>query len=303
MNWNNLRTFYYVTKAKSISKASEQLNTSVSAISRQILNLENRLNIPLFQRHTNGVSLTEHGAILFKKVENIVSTIEEYQLQLRSENNNDIGSIKLISNFGLVNTWLTSIIPDFMKAHPKINLSIIGDNREITIPSSVADVALAPLMPNKVHVIQKFLMSWNRKLYASPKYIEKFGLPKKTDDLNNHRLIGFGTPSIYLFENINWHLYVDCPSDFIRQPYCSVNSVKGLFDLACADIGIVSFSEESLLLRDSNLIQVLPDIKGPKIDIYFICPKQLKGMKCVHTLEKFLFSIVAKNHKKAMRRN
>ena len=51
MDWNKLKAFYEVATSSSISKASNKLNLSQSAISRQIQDIEMDLNTTLFIRH------------------------------------------------------------------------------------------------------------------------------------------------------------------------------------------------------------------------------------------------------------
>ena len=49
MDWDKLKIFYAVAEAGSFTKATMNLNLSQSAISRQILSLENDLKIKLFE--------------------------------------------------------------------------------------------------------------------------------------------------------------------------------------------------------------------------------------------------------------
>ena len=61
MEWDKLRTFYIVAEAGSFTHASERLNLSQSAISRQVQGLEDSMGFPLFHRHPRGMILTEQG--------------------------------------------------------------------------------------------------------------------------------------------------------------------------------------------------------------------------------------------------
>src|SRR5690606_4357316 len=56
--------FQVVSQERSFRKASEKLRISQSAISRQIKNLEESLNVSLFDRGTRGITLTPAGRIL-----------------------------------------------------------------------------------------------------------------------------------------------------------------------------------------------------------------------------------------------
>ena len=55
------RIFVTVAKEANITKASEKLNTSQPAITKQIKNLETQLGIKLFERKSKGVELTLEG--------------------------------------------------------------------------------------------------------------------------------------------------------------------------------------------------------------------------------------------------
>ena len=66
MDWDKLRVFHAVADAGSLTHAGERIRLSQSAVSRQIRNLEENLNVILFHRHTRGLILTEQGELLFE---------------------------------------------------------------------------------------------------------------------------------------------------------------------------------------------------------------------------------------------
>ena len=71
MDWNKLRIFQTVAKAKSFTGAGEMLNLSQSSVSRQIATLEEELGVALFHRHARGLLLTEQGEILQRTADDI----------------------------------------------------------------------------------------------------------------------------------------------------------------------------------------------------------------------------------------
>ena len=82
MDWDRLRIFHIVADAGSFSHASEEINTSQSAISRQVSNLEYEVGMPLFHRHPRGLILTEQGELLYKRTRNIVDIIKDAEFEL-----------------------------------------------------------------------------------------------------------------------------------------------------------------------------------------------------------------------------
>jgi len=100
MDWDKLKAFYTVSQVGSISKASEVLHISQSALSRQIQSLESRLKTLLFKRHRKGVLLTEAGKILFKTAERVVKEISTAESLIVRHNHKEASS-SLKSRFPL----------------------------------------------------------------------------------------------------------------------------------------------------------------------------------------------------------
>lgn len=95
MDWDKLKAFYTVSQVGSISKASQILHISQSALSRQIQNLESRLKTLLFKRHKKGVLLTEAGKILFKTAEKVMKEISMAEsLIVRQDRKEMVSSLK-----------------------------------------------------------------------------------------------------------------------------------------------------------------------------------------------------------------
>ena len=53
-----------VARQGSIRKAAVVLNVASSSVNRRIINIENSLGVRLFDRHADGVELTDSGTIL-----------------------------------------------------------------------------------------------------------------------------------------------------------------------------------------------------------------------------------------------
>ncbi len=300
MQWDKLKTFYYVAKFKSFTKTGQHLNISQSAISRQIIDLEYQAGHQLFKRLQKGLVLTRQGQLLYQNVEKMFAFSELAFTQIQDERLEPQGDLSIGANVGLVDTWLYIIIPDFLKLYPKINLSIFSKDGHLDVESLEVHVALQPYLPDQSELIQNPLTSWNRRLYASKEYLQKYGTPQTVEDLDYHRLIGFGPEKIHLFDNINWHLKLNGKKSKGQKPYISANSLRALFHFGSSGFGIISFSQESPLLRGSQLVEVLPEIAGPSFDIYFTYPIQLKGIKKIEVLEEYLQTYAKDHHRKFM---
>ena len=288
INWNRLTAFYHAARIGNIKHACAKLNIDHSTLSRTIQSFEESLGFKLFNRIPHGVVLTSQGEILFKVVEKVLFELDAALHMAKEEGEVPKGTLKVATTVALASLWLVQMIPDFLEDNPDIELYIIGDDERLNVKAREADVLIAPYIKQSPDLIQKYLFSCCLQLYASPEYLEAFGCPKSIDDLNNHRLITFGTDTIRPYSDIDWLLRIGLPAGVVRKPYLSINSSKGASQLAEQGLGIVALSDEFPHIKELNLIKVLPGIHGPIIDLYYIYPQNLQNSKRVLVFGEYL---------------
>ena len=221
--------------------------------------------------------------------------LEAAQHFLRETPSEIQGNLKVETTNSLVNSWLVYYLGEFHTRFPEINLRIIGDDHLSPPDPTQIEVSLRPYVHHENEgLIQEHLMTWQLKLYAHPSYLANFGIPQDVKELENHRVLSFGDDSVKPYDEVNWILGL---SPLPITPYMCINSSYGLFLAAEAGLGIVSLSQESPLLRASRLIPILPDVIGPKIDIYYVYPKTLSDFKRISIFKEFLQDILTRDHK------
>ena len=77
MNLHHLKVFLAIAQTGSISAGAARLFISQPAVTREIRELEGRLQLPLFDRQTRGVSLTEAGQRYLQRCQQILGYIED----------------------------------------------------------------------------------------------------------------------------------------------------------------------------------------------------------------------------------
>lgn len=290
-NWDKLRVFYQIAKIGSFNAASEILGISQPALSRSISLLESQIKVKLFERLPRGLALTRQGEVLFDTIEKINSDLAQTQVILEEEENEPIGSIRIAATSTFSSLYLSVMMPDFLKLYPKIQLSIFGSDLIPNLHSNEADAAISPFIDSDDSLIQTYLTTFHLKLYASEGYLDQFGVPKKASDLDKHRLLAYGDPkTFHPFNQANWHLNIGLEKGLMRNPYITINSAIGLFNLAEAGMGIACLSKEHPQLMNSPLQEVLGEEEGPTIDAYFIYSARNKKIKRIEALKNFLLN-------------
>jgi DNA-binding transcriptional LysR family regulator len=295
-DWEKSKTFYYVSKLGSFTNASRFLHLSQPALSRQISSLEKQLGYPLFSRQSRGLTLTRKG-------EQLVSIIERTFLEIKGfindpyENieNGNRRKIRIATTHALATHVLSDFVFDYSKQNPHLRFELLGDDHLIDVILNDLDIAIRPIEEHidgstfsQKNVEQEYLFSLEKSLYASFGYLEKYGEPQTVEDLKNHRIIAFGHPEEHPYADINWILRLGMPEGKIREPDFTSNSIECMIEAAKHDIGIVANYKEMKIVREANLKNILPDIKGKEIKEYIIYPDYLKEDQEILKIKEYL---------------
>lgn len=118
------KTFYYVAKNKSISRAANELLISQPAVSKSIKTLEDQLGTKLFTRTTDGMVLTDVGIALYKKIKDAMELITSAENDLSLMTNMKYGALYIGMSETIMKEHLMPIILNFYKEYPNIVLKI-----------------------------------------------------------------------------------------------------------------------------------------------------------------------------------
>ena len=293
MDWDKLKIFYAVAEAGNFTKATNLLNLSQSAISRQIQSLEYELKTLLFERHARGLSLTENGEYLFKTAREVIAKLKDVESTLMDKKNKPSGKLTVTTVVTLGTIWLTPRIQEFMKLNPEIEVELIFDDKELDLSTRQADIGIWMRRPKQLSYIQKKLIDINYHIYGSTKYLEQYGYPKTIMELNKHKFISFGkgTPSPVF--NPDWALKLGMKEHKKRKPVMKVNSIYGLLLAVQSGVGLAALPDY-ITVSTPNIVKVLPHIEGPKTETYFVYPQSLKNVARVIAFRNFLYSKISK---------
>ena len=284
MDWDRLRIFHIVADAGSFSHASEEINTSQSAISRQISNLEYEVGIPLFHRHPRGLILTEQGELLYKRTRNIVDIIKDAEFELIDSKERPSGDLSVTTTVGLGTNWLTPRLRDFTSRFPEINLELRLTDAELDVGMREADIAIRFHKPQQLDLIQRKLFTVHFHLYASPDYLDEFGTPSKASDLKNHKIVTYGRAPDYLKE-INW--LENITKEYKIKPILKIGNIKGLHMAVSNSIGIAMLPDY-LIGHDDSLIRISFNAKLPEIDTYLTYAEERRNSKRIAVFREFI---------------
>ena len=294
MDWDKLRVFHAVAEAGSFTHAGDTLNLSQSAVSRQISALEENLQVPLFHRHARGLILTEQGEALNRTVREVFAKLAMTEALLTESKEKPAGRLKVTTTVGFGSSWLAPRLQGFLEAYPDVSVSLLLDDGELDLAMREADVAIRMHPPKQPDLVQRHLMTMHWHVCASPEYLKKYGVPQRPEDLDEHKLVLFGQhhPPV---EEVNWLAEAGRRPGNPRRALLDVNSVHAVMLAIRSGLGIGALPDYAMA-ENPDLVRILTDLKGPKVDVYFVYPEELRNSKRVAVFRDFLLARLAEIH-------
>lgn len=136
-----LQVFHAVARQSSFTKAAEQLFMTQPAVTFQIKQLEEHLNVRLFERSHGRISLTPAGELVLGYAEKILALSEELETRVGELTGAISGPLLLGASTTIAEFYLPQILGEFKAMHPHVQTHMTVANSE-TIETRVAEHAL-----------------------------------------------------------------------------------------------------------------------------------------------------------------
>jgi DNA-binding transcriptional LysR family regulator len=137
-----ITAFVRVVEAGSFARAADRMGVSVSAVSRQIAELEAHLDVRLLNRTTRRLSLTESGQAFFDRCVQLLADLEEAEVAVTSASTVPRGTLRLTSSATFGSRHLAPAIAAFATRHPQMRFDVELSERIVDIVEEGFDLAV-----------------------------------------------------------------------------------------------------------------------------------------------------------------
>ena len=243
----------------SFTRAAAELFLTQSAVSRQILTLEEFLGVPLFERRHKSLALTEAGAAYLRTVGPILDQLREATRRLRESRTGHLLTVTTTISFASM--WLVPRLARFRKEHPHVDVRVAASTDVVDIEHEGIDLAIRDCRPEAAPPGSTVLMGDHVAPVCSPALLKESRAAKhpltKPGDLRDHVLLHMHDPN-GRFPFISWPSWLESAGVPELAPAGSL--VFGQYDqvVAAALHGQgVALGRMSLLqqdLRDKRLV-------------------------------------------------
>jgi DNA-binding transcriptional LysR family regulator len=141
MELRHLRSFIAVADELNFRRAADKLHIAQPALSAQIKELEKRLEVTLFERTTRSVKLTHAGRVLREEARSVVDVVDRAAHRTRKAEEGLVGTLRLGVIAPAMNPSLATVLRDFRKRFPGVQLSIF----DLTSPEQIERLRVGEL--------------------------------------------------------------------------------------------------------------------------------------------------------------
>ena len=169
MQWNDLNAFLAVTEHGSFSLAADVLHISQPAVTKRVQNLEEELDVRLFDRIGRRVYLTDAGKLLQPRAEQILAQVSDTRRALTNLHERVDGILELATSHHVGLHRLAPVLRAFRQRYVEVQMDIQFEDSEaahelvrsgqvelavVTLdPEGEADLAYLPLWDDSLHFV------------------------------------------------------------------------------------------------------------------------------------------------------
>jgi DNA-binding transcriptional LysR family regulator len=120
----HLQVLVKVGELRNLKRSAEALGLSQPAVSQLLADLEDLVELKLFERHARGVRITPAGSELLPLARHVLDTLAEGSETLTAMRHAGEGVVRMAAVTSAVTGLLAQVLPAFVRAHPGIQLQV-----------------------------------------------------------------------------------------------------------------------------------------------------------------------------------
>ncbi|WP_417346458.1 LysR family transcriptional regulator [Ferrimonas sp.] len=267
--------FDAVASTGSFTKAAERLDVSISHVSKQVKDLEQRLGVKLIKVNSRHLTLTREGAMYAESCKQVVSMMKQASDQVMDCRDEVSGRVRIAMSHSLGARYIQSIAERLNRDHPDLILEVtLGDCRVDMLED---DVDLWFTTSNEItpgYIAQR-LCDIRFLLLASREYLTRHDAPRHPRDLEGHNCITYQSKTRdyhrWSFSQAEQRHEVEVSGNFV------IDSAEVILDAVVAGMGI-GYIADYLLLKQpgaEKLVTLLDDWKADQtMPVYAVYPSR-----------------------------
>jgi len=272
--FQSLLAFAKVVETGSFARAADRLDLSVSAVSRQVADLEAHLGVRLLNRTTRRLSLTESGQAFYERCVQLLADLEEAEESVTASAALPRGTLRLTASISFGVGYLAPAVAEFGARHPQVRFDIQLSDRAVDLVDEGIDLAIRIGDIGSQAVIARRIGVAQLICCAAPSYLARRSQPRTTDDLREHACLTYAYAS-----GGNLWPFADAQGGVRKIEVgggTHANNGAMLAALAVAGAGITQAPDFIVApdVRAGRLVPLLADYSSPAIPVNAVYPSR-----------------------------
>jgi DNA-binding transcriptional LysR family regulator len=264
-----LKTFVAVTEIRSFSAVARRENSSQSAVTRRIAELEAHFGVRLLHRTTRRLSLTPDGEDLLAHAQQVLGACDDMESSLGAHRTEPVGHVRLAAPVGF-GIYLAAHLHHLLARHPRLSVELVMSDESQDMIDGRIDLAIRvrALDDSSLVIRQIGEVAW--LTVAAPEYIAARGTPDRPQDLASHACLLHSAARGGI-----WRLNgPDGPVDVHVTSRFSANVLDAVRQMALGGFGIALLPEIMIAddLAAGHLLRVLTTCQAPTVPVYLVTP-------------------------------
>lgn len=290
---NDMMVFLAVVETGSFTLAAERLGMPKANVSRKVSRLEEKLGVILLERSTRSQHLTEAGKRYVQHCKRIHEEIDLAQACVSEMLHRPKGQLTVGCSVSIGQQLLKPVLADFMRQYPEINLQLSLMNRRVDLIEEGFDLLIRVGELDDSRLIGKRLGQVSRRLFASPDYVHRRGMPQNISELQDGDLLHMS--------QMGSHQKIVLTSSgrterLTSKPRLLVDDFPILIQSVIDGLGIAVLPEYMCreALTKGEMIPVLPQWGMDDVDIYALYPQHRAKIPKVSVFLEFIQGVFSK---------
>ncbi|MFT4054062.1 MAG: LysR family transcriptional regulator [Novosphingobium sp.] len=267
------RIFIRVAECESFTRAADTLGLPRSSVSAAVQALEDRVATRLLHRTTRKVALTHDGIAFYERCQRVIADVEDTENLFRQNAVQPKGRLRIDVPGRIGRLILAPALPDFLDAYPGIEIDMGVTDRAINLTGDAVDCALrvGPLPDSGL--VARPIGKLTLINVASPAYLARHGTPKTPDDLGDHHVVNYASPSTGKVEAWEW-----IEGSGVRTipvgGRVTVNSAEAYIACCLAGLGLIQIPAYDVRhhLEAGELVEVMPGHRAAPMPMTLLHP-------------------------------
>ncbi len=258
--WGHLHWLSVLAQQGSYTAAAARLGVSKAAVSQRIAELERAARVPLVQRTTRSVRLTEAGQRLVDETRASFEQIAQTFEQVRDLAEQPSGLLRVTAPVAFARQQLMPLLTEFLRLHPQVRIELDMADRLRSLATEGFDLAIRHTERAPDTHVAWTLCETASVLVATKAYLRRAGVPQVPADLQHHNCLHYPRSQ----DRPVWSLTQKQAPEPVNVPVrgsLAANNSEALREAALAGAGVALLPDFSALegLRKGQLVRVLPD--------------------------------------------